>query len=210
MYQSTFTDKTLECADCGQQFNHSAQDQQFYAERQFSEPRRCPTCRAVRKAARGDSGGSYAGGRRRLRRRIIQRLRRARDVHRHLRQLRWPGTRAVPADRLQARLLQRLLQHPTLDPMRPSAALSTPSPTSDRRARCLSWPADRTDRGHDETTPDRRRWCRRCRCTNTRPRAMGVQRQEAASGSSKWPVTSSQREGGGVGPRTDGCRTPSR
>ena len=62
MYQSTFTDKTLECADCGQQFNHSAQDQQFYAERQFSEPRRCPTCRAVRKAARGDSGGSYSGG----------------------------------------------------------------------------------------------------------------------------------------------------
>ena len=57
-----FTDKTLECADCGQQFNHSAQDQQFYAERQFSEPRRCPTCRAVRKAARGDSGGSYSGG----------------------------------------------------------------------------------------------------------------------------------------------------
>ena len=58
-----FTDKTLECADCGQQFNHSAQDQQFYAERQFSEPRRCPTCRAVRKAARGDSpGGSYSSG----------------------------------------------------------------------------------------------------------------------------------------------------
>jgi CxxC-x17-CxxC domain-containing protein len=66
LYASTsFTDKTLECADCGQQFTHSAQDQQFYAERQFSEPRRCPTCRAVRKAARGDSGysgGSYSGG----------------------------------------------------------------------------------------------------------------------------------------------------
>ncbi len=63
MYASTsFSDKTLECADCGQQFTHSAQDQQFYAERQFSEPRRCPTCRAIRKAARGDSGGSYAGG----------------------------------------------------------------------------------------------------------------------------------------------------
>src|ERR687891_2919394 len=62
-YASTsFTDKTLECADCGQQFTHSAQDQQFYAERQFSEPRRCPTCRAVRKAARGETGGSYSGG----------------------------------------------------------------------------------------------------------------------------------------------------
>src|SRR4029079_15048587 len=64
LYASTsFTDKTLECADCGQQFTHSAQDQQFYAEPHFSEPRRCPTCRAVRKAARGDTGGgSYASG----------------------------------------------------------------------------------------------------------------------------------------------------
>jgi CxxC-x17-CxxC domain-containing protein len=64
LYASTsFTDKNIECADCGQEFVHSAQDQQFYAERQFSEPRRCPTCRAVRKAARGDSGGgSYPAG----------------------------------------------------------------------------------------------------------------------------------------------------
>ena len=63
--QSTFTDKTIECADCAQQFTHSAQDQQFYAERQFSEPRRCPTCRAIRKSQRGDSAGggtSYGSG----------------------------------------------------------------------------------------------------------------------------------------------------
>ena len=40
MYASTsFTDKNIECADCGQEFVHSAQDQQFYAERQFSDPR---------------------------------------------------------------------------------------------------------------------------------------------------------------------------
>ncbi len=57
----TYTDKTLICADCNQEFNFSASEQQFYADRQFSEPRRCSTCRAVRKAARGDSGGSYAG-----------------------------------------------------------------------------------------------------------------------------------------------------
>ena len=63
--QSTYTDKTIECADCAQQFTHSAQDQQFYAERQFSEPRRCPTCRAIRKSQRGDSAGggtSYSSG----------------------------------------------------------------------------------------------------------------------------------------------------
>ena len=59
----THTDKTLTCADCGQEFAFSASEQQFYAERQFSEPRRCPSCRAIRKAERGDSGrSSYGGG----------------------------------------------------------------------------------------------------------------------------------------------------
>jgi CxxC-x17-CxxC domain-containing protein len=57
----TYTDKTLTCADCNQEFAFSASEQQFYADRQFSEPRRSPSCRAIRKASRGDSGGSYAG-----------------------------------------------------------------------------------------------------------------------------------------------------
>jgi hypothetical protein len=58
LFSSTYSDRTLTCADCSQQFTFSATDQQFYAERQFSEPRRCPTCRAARKAARGETGGS--------------------------------------------------------------------------------------------------------------------------------------------------------
>ena len=55
-------DKTLTCADCGQEFTFTSSEQQFYADRQFSEPRRCPACRATRKAARGDSGSSYGNG----------------------------------------------------------------------------------------------------------------------------------------------------
>lgn len=58
MYQ----DKTLTCADCGQEFAFSSSEQQFYADRQFSEPRRCPTCRAGRKASRGGGSSSYSGG----------------------------------------------------------------------------------------------------------------------------------------------------
>ena len=58
---STTIDKTLTCSDCGQEFAFTASEQQFYADRQFSEPRRCPSCRASRKAARGDSGGGYSG-----------------------------------------------------------------------------------------------------------------------------------------------------
>ena len=64
MFQST-TDKTLTCSDCSQEFAFTASEQQFYADRQFSEPRRCATCRAVRKAARGgagNGGGSYSSG----------------------------------------------------------------------------------------------------------------------------------------------------
>ena len=56
-------DKTLSCVDCNQAFAFTASEQQFYADRQFTEPRRCPSCRAARKASRGDSGGSsYSGG----------------------------------------------------------------------------------------------------------------------------------------------------
>lgn len=54
-----YADKTLTCADCGQGFVFSSSEQEFYANRQFSDPRRCPTCRANRKAQRGDSGGGY-------------------------------------------------------------------------------------------------------------------------------------------------------
>jgi CxxC-x17-CxxC domain-containing protein len=54
-------DKTLTCADCSQSFTFTASEQDFYTERGFTEPRRCPTCRANRKAQRGDSGGYSSG-----------------------------------------------------------------------------------------------------------------------------------------------------
>lgn len=60
-----FTDKTMTCVDCGLDFMFSASEQEFYAERGFSEPRRCRSCRASRKAARGDgstASGGYGGG----------------------------------------------------------------------------------------------------------------------------------------------------
>jgi CxxC-x17-CxxC domain-containing protein len=56
------SDKTLTCSDCNQQFTFTASEQQFYTDRGFSEPRRCASCRASRKAARGEGGGSYSGG----------------------------------------------------------------------------------------------------------------------------------------------------
>jgi DNA-directed RNA polymerase subunit RPC12/RpoP len=46
----TFNDKSLNCADCGQEFIFSRNEQAFYAERGFTnEPKRCKNCRDKRK-----------------------------------------------------------------------------------------------------------------------------------------------------------------
>ena len=46
-----YKDKTIKCVDCGTEFIFSARDQEFYAEKGFTnEPKRCKTCRDKRKA----------------------------------------------------------------------------------------------------------------------------------------------------------------
>src|SRR3954469_7510607 len=55
-------DKTLTCSDCGMEFEFTEREQAFYAEKGFTEPRRCPSCRASRKAARSGGDSSYGGG----------------------------------------------------------------------------------------------------------------------------------------------------
>jgi CxxC-x17-CxxC domain-containing protein len=59
------SDRTLTCRDCGQPFTFTAGEQAFYTERGYSEPQRCPSCRAARKAQRSDDsygGGGYSSG----------------------------------------------------------------------------------------------------------------------------------------------------
>ena len=61
-----YVDKNITCVDCSEPFVHSAADQQRYAERGFTnEPKRCPDCRAKRKASGtgGTGGGGGSGGR---------------------------------------------------------------------------------------------------------------------------------------------------
>ncbi|NLL44197.1 MAG: cytochrome C551 [Mollicutes bacterium] len=46
-------DKTIICKDCGEEFVFSVNEQQFYAEKGFTnEPARCKACRNKRKAQR--------------------------------------------------------------------------------------------------------------------------------------------------------------
>lgn len=59
----SFTDKTIVCCDCGANFTFTAQEQEFFATKGYTnEPKRCSTCREARKSSRfGNSGGgSYS------------------------------------------------------------------------------------------------------------------------------------------------------
>jgi CxxC-x17-CxxC domain-containing protein len=51
-----FTDRTLNCRECGMDFIFTAGEQAFFAEKGLlNEPQRCPACRAARRRER--SGG---------------------------------------------------------------------------------------------------------------------------------------------------------
>ncbi|HYG78649.1 MAG TPA: zinc-ribbon domain containing protein [Planctomycetota bacterium] len=45
-------DKTLTCCDCNASFVFTVRDQEFFAAKNYSEPRRCKPCREIKKAKR--------------------------------------------------------------------------------------------------------------------------------------------------------------
>lgn len=59
-------DKTLTCRDCGNTFTFTEGEQAFYSQKGYTEPQRCPDCRAAKKASRSGGGygdrGGYGGG----------------------------------------------------------------------------------------------------------------------------------------------------
>ncbi len=56
----SYADKTLTCRDCGAQFVFTAGEQEFYAQKGFTnEPSRCPSCRQARKTSGGSSRSGY-------------------------------------------------------------------------------------------------------------------------------------------------------
>ena len=63
----SYANKTLACRDCGTEFVFTAGEQEFYAQKGFTnEPTRCQPCRQQRKQSSGRSGGygdraPYAG-----------------------------------------------------------------------------------------------------------------------------------------------------
>jgi len=58
-----FTEKELQCSDCDATFTFTAEEQEFFASKGYTnEPKRCPACREARKTQRN---GSYGYGSRR-------------------------------------------------------------------------------------------------------------------------------------------------
>ena len=58
-----YRDETLNCVDCGSSFQFTANEQEFFASKGFTnKPSRCGDCRAARKAAGGGRTGSHRGG----------------------------------------------------------------------------------------------------------------------------------------------------
>ncbi len=58
----SYEDKSITCVDCGAEFTFSADEQQRFAERGFSnEPKRCKSCRDAKKAQGGGAGGGGGG-----------------------------------------------------------------------------------------------------------------------------------------------------
>ena len=58
----SFQDKSIQCSDCGTTFTFSAEDQEFFRSKGYTnEPKRCPSCRQSRKLNRqGSSSYGYS------------------------------------------------------------------------------------------------------------------------------------------------------
>ncbi|OGO44633.1 MAG: zinc-binding protein [Chloroflexi bacterium RBG_16_58_8] len=61
----SFQAKSLQCSDCGTTFTFSAEDQEFFQSKGYTnEPKRCPECRQARKTER--YGNSSYGAQRQM------------------------------------------------------------------------------------------------------------------------------------------------
>ena len=58
----SYVDKTLQCADCGADFVFTAEEQEFFASKGYTnEPKRCLTCRRSRRSQKPEGGDGFQG-----------------------------------------------------------------------------------------------------------------------------------------------------
>lgn len=51
------SDRNIDCQDCSNPFVFTEQEQAFYSEKGFTDPKRCKPCRNARKDRQGGGGG---------------------------------------------------------------------------------------------------------------------------------------------------------
>ena len=57
----SFQEKSIQCADCGVTFTFSAEDQEFFQSKGYTNlPKRCPECRRARKTDRNSSSNGFS------------------------------------------------------------------------------------------------------------------------------------------------------
>ncbi len=60
----SYTEKSIQCVDCGASFAFTVEEQEFFASKGYTnEPKRCLSCRQARKTERSGSGGGYGSPR---------------------------------------------------------------------------------------------------------------------------------------------------
>jgi CxxC-x17-CxxC domain-containing protein len=59
MFEQNYEDQQLQCVECGKIFDFPAEDQEFYAQKGYSAPKRCTECRQARKARNNSRGGGF-------------------------------------------------------------------------------------------------------------------------------------------------------
>lgn len=55
-------DVDITCAECGEAFPFTEREQEYYQERNLSQPKRCKTCRDARRQNFGGARGGGGGG----------------------------------------------------------------------------------------------------------------------------------------------------
>ncbi|HLY12101.1 MAG TPA: CxxC-x17-CxxC domain-containing protein [Planctomycetota bacterium] len=60
---STFTDKTLKCIECGQDFTYTVAEQELHQSLGYqNEPKRCTPCREAKRQRKAPAAGGSASG----------------------------------------------------------------------------------------------------------------------------------------------------
>lgn len=60
---SISAEQQIQCANCGNQFAFTVEEQEFYESKGFQAPRKCKPCRDAAKQSRGGGGGGGYGDR---------------------------------------------------------------------------------------------------------------------------------------------------